>query len=138
MACRNICQRIGSKLTRQTTQKNEDGKAIATTSVYTNGSNRYCRRCEMYYYNNTELHHCPCCGLKLRSKTRASNKMKKRRRDARIELERQRLDSMSYILTQSNSVVSPSPAGLTLQIEQHPSISSVTLSPTLTDLGNNL
>jgi hypothetical protein len=50
MVCRNICERIYSKI-----QVGEN--------IYFSGK-KYCRRCEIYFYHNGVF--CPCCGMQLR------------------------------------------------------------------------
>jgi hypothetical protein len=51
MVCRNICERIYSKV-------------VFGISNYSLGQ-KYCRRCEVYMYHN-ESAFCPCCGMQLR------------------------------------------------------------------------
>jgi hypothetical protein len=51
MVCRNICERIYSE------------KVVFGISNYSLGQ-KYCRRCEVYMYNNGMF--CPCCGMQLR------------------------------------------------------------------------
>jgi hypothetical protein len=50
MVCRNICEKIYSKI-------------VVGESHYSVGK-RYCRRCECYFV--TEKKFCPCCGMQLR------------------------------------------------------------------------
>jgi hypothetical protein len=50
MVCRNICERMYSKV-------------VFGISNYSLGQ-KYCRRCEVYMYNNSMF--CPCCGMQLR------------------------------------------------------------------------
>lgn len=51
MVCRNLCERINSKI--------QVGR-----SNYLVGK-KYCRRCEIYLYNDGTF--CPCCGIQLRT-----------------------------------------------------------------------
>ena len=51
MVCRNICERIYSKI-------------IVGQSHYSVGK-KYCRRCEIYLYHEGLF--CPCCGMQLRT-----------------------------------------------------------------------
>jgi ribosomal protein L37E len=51
MVCRNICERIPSE------------KVVFGKSNYSLGQ-KYCRRCEVYMYNDNMF--CPCCGMQLR------------------------------------------------------------------------
>ena len=50
MVCRNICERVYSKV-------------VFGISNYSLGQ-KYCRRCEVYLYNDGLF--CPCCGMQLR------------------------------------------------------------------------
>jgi hypothetical protein len=50
MACRNLCERVDSKI-------------IVGKSKYEEGK-KYCRRCEVYLLHNGSF--CPCCGIRLR------------------------------------------------------------------------
>src|SRR6266700_5099496 len=50
MVCRNLCERLYSKI-------------IVGTSKY-EGGKKYCRRCEIYFLHDGSF--CPCCGMKLR------------------------------------------------------------------------
>jgi uncharacterized Zn finger protein (UPF0148 family) len=50
MVCRNLCERLYSKI-------------IVGKSHY-EGGRKYCRRCEVYYYHDGVF--CPCCGMALR------------------------------------------------------------------------
>ena len=50
LVCRNICERLYSKI-------------VFGTSNYSLGQ-KYCRRCEVYMYNDVLF--CPCCGMQLR------------------------------------------------------------------------
>jgi hypothetical protein len=50
MVCRNICYRLYSKV-------------VFGISNYSLGQ-KYCRRCEVYMYNDSMF--CPCCGMQLR------------------------------------------------------------------------
>ena len=51
MVCRNICEKIYSKI-------------IVGQSHYSDGK-KYCRRCEIYFYHEGQF--CPCCGMQLRT-----------------------------------------------------------------------
>jgi hypothetical protein len=51
MACRNICEKIYSKI-------------VVGESHYLAGK-KYCRRCEYYFV--TEKRFCQCCGMQLRT-----------------------------------------------------------------------
>jgi rRNA maturation endonuclease Nob1 len=61
MVCRNICERIYSKI-------------HVGESNYCIGK-KYCRRCEIYLYHDGIF--CPCCGMQLR--TTPTNKKDKER-----------------------------------------------------------
>jgi hypothetical protein len=50
MACRNLCERLDSKI-------------IVGKSIYEEGK-KYCRRCEVYFLHDGLF--CPCCGMRLR------------------------------------------------------------------------
>ena len=50
MACRNICDRLYSKI-------------VFGISNYSLGQ-KYCRKCEVNMYNDNAF--CPCCGMQLR------------------------------------------------------------------------
>jgi hypothetical protein len=50
MVCRNLCERLYSK-------------TVFGQSNY-DGGKKYCRRCEVFYYNQNMF--CPCCGMALR------------------------------------------------------------------------
>jgi uncharacterized Zn finger protein (UPF0148 family) len=50
MVCRNLCERLYSKI-------------IFGKSRY-EGGKKYCRRCEVYLYHSGVF--CPCCGMALR------------------------------------------------------------------------
>jgi hypothetical protein len=50
MVCRNLCERLYSKI-------------IFGKSHY-EGGKKYCRRCEVYYCH--DVTYCPCCGMALR------------------------------------------------------------------------
>jgi hypothetical protein len=51
MVCRNICERLYSKI-------------IVGKSPY-EGGERYCRRCEVYFYQVQRF--CRCCGMTLKT-----------------------------------------------------------------------
>jgi hypothetical protein len=51
MVCRNICERISSKI-------------VVGESHYFVGK-KYCRRCEIYLYHEGLF--CPCCGMQMRT-----------------------------------------------------------------------
>lgn len=63
MVCRNICERIYSKI-----QVGEANYSVGK---------KYCRRCEIYLYHNGIF--CPCCGMQLRT-TPTTKKGKERLR----------------------------------------------------------
>ena len=75
MVCKNICERIYSKI--------QIGKAN-----YLIGK-KYCRRCEIYLYYDGVF--CPCCGMQLR--TTPSNKKAKER----LLKQRRRLENTNRI-----------------------------------------
>jgi len=50
MVCRNLCERLDSKI-------------IVGKSIYEEGK-KYCRRCEVYFLHDGSF--CPCCGMRLR------------------------------------------------------------------------
>ncbi|HTH23235.1 MAG TPA: hypothetical protein VL854_13535, partial [Nitrososphaeraceae archaeon] len=65
MVCRNICERLYSKI-------------IVGQSHYSVGK-KYCRRCEIYFYHEGLF--CPCCGMQLRTtpiNTKDKAKIRKR------------------------------------------------------------
>jgi hypothetical protein len=72
MVCRNLCERLYSRITV--------GKAH-----YGNG-NKYCRRCEVYFFHNGIF--CPCCGMALRSSP-TSKKDKERLTQLKLREEEQ-------------------------------------------------
>jgi hypothetical protein len=51
MVCRNLCERVNSKI-------------IVGKSPY-EGGKRYCRRCNVYFYQVERF--CRCCGMILRT-----------------------------------------------------------------------
>jgi hypothetical protein len=51
MVCRNLCERLYSKI-------------IVGKSPY-EGGKRYCRRCDVYFYQVDRF--CRCCGMTLRT-----------------------------------------------------------------------
>ena len=63
MACRNLCERFDSSPV---------GKAH-----YANG-NKYCRRCEVYFFHNGIF--CPCCGKALRMSPTSKREKEKLRK----------------------------------------------------------
>jgi hypothetical protein len=69
MVCRNMCERIYSKI--------EVGQ-----SHYLVGK-KYCRRCEIYMYHNDGVF-CPCCGMQLRT-TPIDKKGKENLRNAKMK-----------------------------------------------------
>jgi predicted amidophosphoribosyltransferase len=63
MACRNLCERLDSKIT-------------VGESRYGLGK-KYCRRCEVHFLHDGSF--CPCCGMRLRlSPTNRKDKQKLR------------------------------------------------------------
>ncbi len=72
MVCRNLCERLYSRITV--------GKAH-----YGNG-NKYCRRCEVYFFHDGIF--CPCCGMALRSSP-TSKKDKETLRQLKLREEEQ-------------------------------------------------
>lgn len=66
MVCRNLCERLNSN-------------TIYGQSHY-DGGKKYCRRCEVYYYNQSMF--CPCCGMALR-RSPADRRGKERLRQSR-------------------------------------------------------
>src|SRR5215207_8582035 len=71
MVCRNICERICSKI-------------IVGESHYSVGK-KYCRRCECYFI--TEKVFCECCGMQLRT-TPMESYLKQKMRDNLITMGR--------------------------------------------------
>jgi hypothetical protein len=70
MACRNLCERLYSKI-------------IFGNSHYAGGK-KYCRRCEISSYYDGVF--CPCCGMALRmSPTNKRDKERLRQLKLRIE-----------------------------------------------------
>ncbi len=70
MVCRNICERLYSKI-------------IVGRSSYALGR-KYCRRCEVYFCHDGVS--CPCCGMALRMSP-ASKKDKERLRQIQLRRE---------------------------------------------------
>jgi hypothetical protein len=68
MVCRNICERIYSKI-------------VVGESHYSVGK-KYCRRCEIYLYHEGLF--CPCCGMQLRT-TPIDTKYKAKIRGRRLK-----------------------------------------------------
>jgi len=63
MACRNLCERVYSK--------------IIVGKSYHEGGRKYSRRYEVYFYHDGKF--CPCCGMALRiSLTNRKQKEKSR------------------------------------------------------------
>ncbi len=76
MACRNLCERLYSKI-------------IFGKSHY-EGGKKYCRRCEVYYYHDGVF--CTCCGMALRtSPTNKKDKERLRQLEPRREQEQDRV-----------------------------------------------
>jgi len=76
MACRNLCERLYSKI-------------IFGISHY-EGSKKYCRRCEIYFSYDGVF--CPCCGMALRMSP--TNKRDKERL-RQLQLRREEEDRIS-------------------------------------------
>ena len=76
MVCRNLCERLYSKI-------------IVGKSHY-EGGKKYCRRCEVYYYHDGLF--CACCGMALRmSPTNKRDKEKLKQSQLRREEEQDRI-----------------------------------------------
>ena len=73
MACRNICEKIYSKI-------------VVGESHYSVGK-RYCRRCECYFV--TEKKFCQCCGMQLRI-TPCEGEYKEKMRENLIVIKKQK------------------------------------------------
>jgi rRNA maturation endonuclease Nob1 len=67
MVCRNLCERLYSKI-------------IVGRSQYEAGK-KYCRRCEVYFSHDGRF--CPCCGMTLRSSP-TNRKQKEKLRESQI------------------------------------------------------
>jgi uncharacterized Zn finger protein (UPF0148 family) len=67
MVCRNICEKIYSKL-------------VVGQSHYLVGK-KYCRRCERYLVTNKVF--CPCCGMQLRTTPNEGSYKEKLREEKR-------------------------------------------------------
>jgi len=72
MVCRNLCQRLYSKI-------------VFGKSHY-EGGKKYCRRCEVYYCHDGVF--CLCCGMALRMSP-TSKRDKERLRQLRLRREEQ-------------------------------------------------
>ncbi|MFL6376977.1 MAG: hypothetical protein ACJ72R_05900 [Nitrososphaeraceae archaeon] len=75
LVCRNICERIHSE------------KIVFGISNYSLGQ-KYCRRCEVYIYNDGMF--CPCCGMQLRltpSNKEGKDRLRRERRIVKIRNE---------------------------------------------------
>jgi hypothetical protein len=72
MVCRNLCERLYSKI-------------IFGKSHYEGGKKR-CRRCEVYYCHDGMF--CPCCGMALRMSP-TNKRDKERRRQLKLREEEQ-------------------------------------------------
>ena len=72
LVCRNICERMYSK------------EIVFGKSNYFDGK-KYCRRCEVYLYNNGLF--CPYCGMQLRlsPSSRECKEILRKRKASRIE-----------------------------------------------------
>jgi len=70
MTCRNLCERLYSKI-------------IVGHSHYDAGK-KYCRRCEVYLYHNGTF--CPCCGMALRATPTARRDKEKLRQNKKSRL----------------------------------------------------
>jgi hypothetical protein len=76
MVCRNLCERLSSKI-------------ILGKSHY-EGGKKYCRRCEVYYCHDGLL--CPCCDVALRrSPSNKRDKERLRQLQLRREKEQDRI-----------------------------------------------
>ncbi|MDP9287105.1 MAG: hypothetical protein M3P08_02775 [Thermoproteota archaeon] len=76
MVCRNLCERLYSKI-------------IFGKSHY-EGGKKYCRRCEVYYCHTGVF--CPCCGMALRmSPTNKRDKERLRQLQLRREEDQDRI-----------------------------------------------
>jgi hypothetical protein len=71
MVCRNLCERFDSSPV---------GKA------HYGNRNKYCRRCEVYFFHDGVF--CPCCGMALRMSP-TSKRDKERLRQSRLREEEQ-------------------------------------------------
>ena len=89
MVCRNICDRLYSKIT-------------FGVSNYSLGQ-KYCRRCEVYMYHDRLF--CPCCGMQLRltsSHKEGKDRLRQERRTIRWEMSiTDILDKKSWVLLKS-------------------------------------
>jgi hypothetical protein len=72
MACRNLCEKLYSKI-------------IVGESHYGSGK-KYCRRCEVYFFGHGTF--CPCCGMALRASP-TSKRDKERLKQIRLRREEQ-------------------------------------------------
>ena len=75
MACRNLCQRLYSKI-------------IFGKSHY-EGGKKYCRRCEIYFSYDGVF--CPCCGMGLRMSPTSKRDKERLRQLKRREEEQYRI-----------------------------------------------
>src|SRR6266849_948702 len=69
MVCRNLCERLYSK--------------IIFGKSYYEGGKKYCRRCEVYYCHDGMC--CPCCGMALRMSP-TNKRDKERLRQSQLKL----------------------------------------------------
>src|SRR6266704_6578049 len=72
MACRNLCERLYSKI-------------VFGKSHY-EGGKKYCRRCEIYFSYDDVF--CPCCGMTLRMSP-TSKRDKERLRQSKLRRQEQ-------------------------------------------------
>jgi rRNA maturation endonuclease Nob1 len=75
MACRNLCERLESKI-------------IVGESRYSLGK-KYCRRCEVHFLNDGSF--CPCCGMRLRASP-TNKKDKERLRQSQLREEKNKIE----------------------------------------------
>ena len=67
VVCRNLCDKLNSK--------------IIFGKRHYEGGKKFCRRCEVYYYHDGVF--CPCCGMALRISP-TSNRDKERLRQLKV------------------------------------------------------
>ena len=84
MACRNLCERLYSKIIVGKSHYEGDKKYCRRCGK------KYCRRCEDYYCHDSVF--CPCCNMALRmSPTNKRDKQRLRQSQLRKEEEQDRI-----------------------------------------------
>src|ERR1700730_6481240 len=90
MVCKNLCERLYSKM--------------VFGGSYYEGDKKYCRRCEVYYYQNGMF--CACCGMALRVSP-TNQRDKERLRQLQLKREKEQ-DKIIRIIKRNKEVPSQS------------------------------